>query len=81
MVHIKRNKLHILNTYVYIPDQYNVSFLIILFTHLFLALLGLGCCAGYSLVESESESRVAICGLLVVVAQAPGVTGFSSCAV
>ena len=39
------------------------------FVHLFLAVLGLGCCAGFSLVvASGGYSQVAMCGLLTVVA-------------
>ena len=37
----------------------------ILFTYLFMAVLGLHCCAGFSLVvESRGYSIVAVCGLL-----------------
>ena len=41
----------------------------ILFTYLFMAVLGLHCCAGFSLVvESRGYSLVAVQGLLTVVA-------------
>ena len=37
--------------------------------YLFLAVLSLGCCAGFSLVvESGGYSLVAVCGLLILVA-------------
>ena len=39
----------------------------ILFTYLFMAVLGLHCCAGFSLVvESRGYSLVAVCGLLTM---------------
>ena len=44
-------------------------FLIVLFIYIFLAVLGLHCCLGFSLlVTSGSYSSVAVCGLLIVVA-------------
>ena len=45
------------------------SLLFYLFIYLFLAVLGLCCCIGFSLVaESEDCSLVEVCGLLIVVA-------------
>ena len=40
----------------------------ILFIYLFLAVLGLHCCSGFSLVTSRGYSLVAVHGLLIVVA-------------
>ena len=54
-------------------------FYIILFTYLFLAVLGLCCCTGFSLVAaSGGYSPVAVPGLLIVVASLvaePGLSG------
>ena len=46
-----------------------LSFLIVLFIYLFMAVLGLPCCLGFSLVAAnEGCSLVAVHGLLLVVA-------------
>ena len=55
-----------------------------LFIHLFLAVLGLCCCAGFSLVVmTRGYSLVALCRLLIAVAccgaQVLGCSDFSSC--
>ena len=45
----------------------------LLFMYLFLAVLGLGCCLGFSLVAmSAGCSVVAVCGLLIAVASLVG---------
>ena len=64
-----------------------ISDLFNLFVHLFLAVLGLNCCVGFSLVAASRDCSLAVvCGLLVAVAslvvehklQNPSL-GFTSC--
>ena len=51
--------------------------MLMFYLFLFLAVLGLCCCAGFSLVAvSESYSLVAVCGLLKVVASPVAEHGF-----
>ena len=59
---------------------------VILFVCLFLAVLGLHCCVGFSPVAARGDySLVAVCGVLISVASlvcrawALGCVGFSSC--
>ena len=55
-------------------------FLFLNIIYLFLAMLGLHCCIGFSLVEvSRGFSSVAVWRLLLLGAQALGRRGFSSC--
>ena len=54
------------NIYIYI---YAHTYIYSLLIYLFLAVLGLPCCAGFSLVAaSEGYSVDAVCGLLIAVA-------------